>query len=58
MRWIETYLLCIIYIATYLLVTLVINLLTGWGDLVGITLIGLLLTLVLAIILLWQDERE
>lgn len=58
MRLIEIYLWCILYLATYLLVSLTVNLLTGWGDLIGITLIGLLLTLILAIILLWQDERE
>lgn len=58
MRLAEIYLWCILYLSTYLLVSLVINLLTGWGDLVGITLIGLFLTLVFAIILLWQDERE
>ncbi len=58
MRLAEIYLWCILYLSTYLLVSLVLNLLTGWGDLVGITLIGLFLTLVLAILLLWQDERE
>jgi len=58
MRFVEIYLWCILYLSTYLLVSLVINLLTGWGDLIGITLIGLFLTLVLAIIMLWQDERE
>ncbi|MBI4146124.1 hypothetical protein HY489_02185 [Candidatus Woesearchaeota archaeon] len=58
MRAIEIYFWCMMYLATYLLVSLVINLLTGWGDLVGITIIGLLLTLVLALILLWEAERE
>lgn len=58
MRFAEIYFWCVMYLSTYLLVSLVTNLLTGWGDLIGITLIGLLLTLVLAIILLWQAERE
>ncbi len=58
MRFVEIYFWCVMYLSTYLLVNLVLNLLTGWGDLVGITLIGILLTLVLALILLWQAERE
>ena len=58
MRFVEVYFWCVMYLSTYLLVSLVVNLLTGWGDLVGITIIGLLLTFTLALILVWQDKRE
>jgi len=58
MRLVEIYFWCMMYLSTYLLVSLVINLLTGAGDLVGITLIGLLLTLALAVILVRQAELE